>query len=69
MGVLEIVKKQEREKGLAKGRLELEKERACAEAERIAEKLESARKFKEMGMSAQDISKGLNLSIEEIEKL
>ncbi|MCY4778808.1 hypothetical protein ORI89_04030 [Sphingobacterium sp. UT-1RO-CII-1] len=46
MGVLEIVKKQEREyglakgleKGLEKGRLALERERARAEADRIAEK-------------------------------
>ena len=66
MGVIERVKKFEREeglqKGLQKGRLE---ERARAEAE----KLESARKFKAMGMAIEDIAKGLGLSIEEVEKI
>ena len=40
-------------------------ERARAEAE----KLESARKFKAMGMAIEDIAKGLGLSIEEVEKI
>lgn len=48
--------------GLQKG---MEEERARAEAE----KLESARKFKAMGMCLEDIAKGLDLSIDDIEKL
>lgn len=62
MGVIEIVKKQERLQGMQKGRLE---ERAKAEAE----KLESALNFKKMGVSVEDIAKGLGLSIEQVEKL
>jgi len=58
MGVIEIVKKQERQKG----RLE---ERAKAEAEKLAIALE----FKKMGVPVADIAKGTGLSIEQIEKL
>ena len=58
MGVIEIVKKQERQQG----RLE---ERAKAEAEKRAIALE----FKKMGVSVADIAKGTGLTVEEIEKL
>jgi len=50
----------------------LEQERAKAEQERAkayAEKLKSALEFKKMGIPVADIAKGLQLSIEEVEKL
>jgi len=66
MGIIETVKRQERQlglrKGLQKGRLE---ERAKAEAEKKAIALE----FKKMGVPVADIAKGTGLSVEEIEKL
>lgn len=49
-------------KGIEKG---IEKERARA----FAEKLKSASGFKKMGLPIADIAKGLQLSIEEVEKL
>lgn len=58
MGVIEIVKKQERQQG----RLE---ERAKAEAE----KLKSALSFKNMGIPVEDIAKGLGLTVEQVERL
>jgi predicted transposase YdaD len=39
-----------------------------AEENAKQEKLESARKFKEMGMSIEQIAAGISLSVEEIEK-
>ncbi len=84
MGTTEyLVDKAERrgiEKGIDKGiqkerarakRL-IEQERAKAEQERTkayAEKLKSALEFKKMGIPVADIAKGLQLSIEEVEKL
>lgn len=66
MGTTEyLVDKAERrgiEKGIDKG---IEKERARA----YAEKLKSALEFKKMGIPVADIAKGLQLSIEEVEKL
>lgn len=50
------------QEGLEKGRLE---ERAKAEAE----KLDSALKFKKIGVPIEDIAESLGLSIEEVEKL
>ncbi|MCY4780604.1 hypothetical protein ORI89_13165 [Sphingobacterium sp. UT-1RO-CII-1] len=61
MGVLEIVKRQEREKGLQTG---LEKGKADGEREKAI-----ALEFKKMGLPIVDITKGTGLSIEEIEKL
>lgn len=66
MGVIEIVKKQERQLGMQQGRLE---ERAKAEAEKLAEKLKSALEFKRMGLRVEDIAKGLGLTVEQVEKL
>ena len=62
MGVIETIKRQEREKG----KLE---ERAKAEAEKLTEKREIALEFKKMGLPLADIAKGTGLTIEEIEKL
>ncbi|MBD1433533.1 hypothetical protein H8B06_11895 [Sphingobacterium sp. DN00404] len=62
MGVIEIVKKQERQQGRQQGRLE---ERAKAETE----KLESALNFKKMGVPVEDIAKGMGLTVEQVEKL
>lgn len=61
------------EKGIERGRNEerakaqrlIEQERAKA----YAEKLESALEFKKMGLPVADIAKGLQLSVEEVEKL
>ena len=66
MGVIEIVKKQERAQGVLIGRRE---ERARAEAEKLAEKLEAALHFKKMGVPVEDIAKGLGLTVEQVEKL
>ncbi|WP_437919729.1 hypothetical protein [Sphingobacterium sp. LRF_L2] len=62
MGVIEIVKKQERQQGMKQGRLE---ERAKAEAE----KLKSALNFKNMGIPLDDIAKGLGLTVKQVEAL
>ncbi|SEL41220.1 RpnC/YadD family protein [Parapedobacter koreensis] len=53
-------------RGEAKG---IEKERAKAEAEKLAEKRKIALEFKNLGVSIADIAKGTGLSIEEVEKL
>ena len=45
------------------------KERAKAEAEKLAEKRKIALEFKNLGVSISDIAKGTGLSVEEIEKL
>ncbi|SEN18308.1 conserved hypothetical protein (putative transposase or invertase) [bacterium A37T11] len=51
-------------------RAEMEREKAERErANAYAEKLKSAAEFKKMGVPFADIAKGLNLSIEEIEKV
>ncbi len=47
----------------------VEKERARAEAKVLEEKRNIAREFKKLGVPIADISKGTDLSIEEIEKL
>ena len=69
MGIIEVVKKQERQKGRLEERAKaaklLQEERAKAEAEKRAIALE----FKKMGIPVADISKGTGLTIEEIEKL
>lgn len=69
MGVIEIVKKQERQQGRLEERAKtaklLREERARAEAE----KLESALNFKKMGVPVEDIAKGLGLTVEQVEKL
>lgn len=62
MGVIEIVKKQERQKGLQEGRLE---ERAKAEAE----KREIAREMKRDGLPVEQIAKFTKLTVKEVEKL
>jgi len=62
MSIIEIVKKQERQQG----RLE---ERAKAEAEKLAEKKESAIKMLQNGFGVKLISDIIGLPIEEIEKL
>ncbi len=59
MGVIETIKRQEREKGLQKGKIEVKREEAIA----------IAMEFKKMGIAIADIAKGTGLSIEEIEKL
>ncbi|SKB62424.1 hypothetical protein SAMN05660226_02300 [Parapedobacter luteus] len=46
-----------------------QKERAKAEAEKLAEKRKIALEFKNLGVSVADIAKGTGLSIEEVEKL
>ncbi|MBD1433541.1 hypothetical protein H8B06_11935 [Sphingobacterium sp. DN00404] len=73
MGVIEVVKKQEREQGRLEERAKtaklLREERAKAEAEKLVEKRESAIKMLQNGFDAKLISDILGLSIEEIEKL
>ncbi|QQD12324.1 hypothetical protein [Sphingobacterium sp. UDSM-2020] len=63
MGVIETIKRQEREKGIQSG-IEKGIERGKRE-ESIAIALE----FKKMGLPIADIAKGTGLTIEEIEKL
>jgi hypothetical protein len=62
MGVIEILKKQERQAGIQQG---IEKERARAEAE----KLDSALEFKKMGIAVADIAKALGLTVEQVDAL
>ncbi|MGJ1534899.1 hypothetical protein ACR784_07765 [Sphingobacterium multivorum] len=59
MGVIETIKKQEREKGLKTG----------IEKGKREETIAIAMEFKKMGLPIADIAKGTGLSIEEIEKL
>ena len=59
MGVIETIKRQEREKGVQKGKIEGKREEAIA----------IALEFKKMGLPIVDIAKGTGLSVEEIEKL
>ncbi|GGH20676.1 hypothetical protein FAZ19_09630 [Sphingobacterium alkalisoli] len=66
MGVIEILKKQERQAGIKQG---IEKERARAEAEKLAEKLDSALEFKKMGVAIADIAKALGLTVEQVNAL
>ena len=63
MGVIETIKRQEREKGIQTG-----KAKGFAEGER-KKALETALEFKKMGLPIADIAKGTGLTIEEIEKL
>ncbi|MGK9121178.1 hypothetical protein [Olivibacter jilunii] len=44
-------------------------ERTKIEAEILMEKLKSALEFKKMGVPVADIAKGLELPVEEVEKL
>ena len=62
MGVIEILKKQERQKGFDQGKHE---ERIKAKAE----KLKSALEFKKMGIPVEDNARGLGLTVEQVEKL
>src|SRR5690606_25733364 len=57
-GALEYARREGEEKGIEK-----------AQAKAYAEKLKSALEFKKMGVPVADIAKGLQLSIEEVEKL
>ncbi|MCY4781198.1 hypothetical protein ORI89_16165 [Sphingobacterium sp. UT-1RO-CII-1] len=71
MGVIETIKRQEREKGLQAGlekgmQTGLEKGKADGKRE---EAIAIALEFKKMGLPIDDIAKGTGLSIEEIEKL
>ncbi|MCY4778898.1 hypothetical protein ORI89_04500 [Sphingobacterium sp. UT-1RO-CII-1] len=67
MGVIETIKRQEREKGLQKGlQTGLEKGKADGKRE---EAIAIALEFKKMGLPIADIAKGTGLSVEEIEKL
>lgn len=63
MGVIETIKRQEREKGLKtgieKGKMEAKREQAIA----------IAIEFKKMGLPTADITKGTGLSVDQIEKL
>lgn len=54
------------EQGVAQGRAE---EREKAEAEKHAEKIEMARNFLKMGLSAEQVAQGSGLSIEEVNQL
>ncbi|UZJ64353.1 hypothetical protein OKW96_18550 [Sphingobacterium sp. KU25419] len=63
MGVIETIKRQEREKGIQTG-----KAKGFAEGER-KKALETALEFKKMGLPIADIAKGTGLTIDEIEKL
>ncbi|MBL1411556.1 RpnC/YadD family protein [Sphingobacterium faecale] len=63
MGVIETIKRQEREKGIEKG-IQTGIEKGKRE-EAIAIALE----FKKMGLPIADIAKGTGLSVEEIAKL
>lgn len=61
---------QAEEKGEVKGRAEGRAEgKAEAEAKAYQEKLESAKRFKEMGLAIEQISIGTGLPTAEIEKL
>lgn len=59
MGVIETIKRQEREKGIQKGKADGEREKAIT----------IALEFKKMGLPIADIAKGTGLSIKEVEKL
>ncbi|PUV22917.1 hypothetical protein [Sphingobacterium athyrii] len=59
MGVIETIKRQEREKGVQKSKIEGKREEAIA----------IALEFKKMGLPIVDIAKGTGLFIEEIEQL
>jgi len=62
MGIEELLLEQAKNKGMIE-------ERAKVEAEKLEEKLNIARQFKNMGLSSTDIAKGTGLSVEEVEKL
>lgn len=67
MGVIETIKRQEREKGMEKGiQAGIEKGKADGKRE---EAIAIALEFKKMGLPVADIAKGTGLTIEEIEKL
>lgn len=63
MGVIETIKRQEREKGIQAG---IEK---GIEKGKREESIAIALEFKKMGLPIADIAKGTGLTIEEIEKL
>ncbi|MEN5380334.1 hypothetical protein [Sphingobacterium kitahiroshimense] len=67
MGVIETIKRQEREKGIQAG---IEKGiQSGIEKGKREESIAIALEFKKMGLPIADISKGTGLTIEEIEKL
>ncbi|WP_293943039.1 MULTISPECIES: hypothetical protein [unclassified Sphingobacterium] len=67
MGVIETIKRQEREKGLKTG---IEKGfKTGIEKGKREEAIAIALEFKKMGIAIADIAKGTGLSVEEIEKL
>ena len=75
MGVIETIKRQEREKGIKTGiekgiKSGIEKgiEQGVEKGKR-EEAIAIALEFKKMGLPIADIAKGTGLSIEEIEKL
>ena len=75
MGVIETIKRQEREKGIKTGiekgiKTGIEKgiEQGVEKGKR-EEAIAIALEFKKMGLPIADIAKGTGLSIEEIEKL
>ena len=67
MGVIETIKRQEREEGIKTG-IKTGIEKGKADGER-AKAIAIALEFKKMGLPIADIAKGTGLSIEEIEKL
>lgn len=67
MGVIETIKRQEREKGIKTG-IEKGIEQGVEKGKR-EEAIAIALEFKKMGIAIADIAKGTGLSIEEIEKL
>lgn len=75
MGVIETIKRQEREKGLKTGiekglKTGIEKGfKTGIEKGKRDEAIAIALEFKKMGIAIADIAKGTGLSVEEIEKL
>ncbi|WP_286862914.1 MULTISPECIES: hypothetical protein [Sphingobacterium] len=67
MGVIETIKRQEREKGIKTG-IEKGIEQGVEKGKR-EKAIAIALEFKKMGLPIADIAKGTGLSIEEIEKL
>ncbi|WP_257667210.1 Rpn family recombination-promoting nuclease/putative transposase [Parapedobacter tibetensis] len=72
MSTYDLLVEKGRKEERAKAQRLIEQERAKAEQERAkayAEKLNSASEFKKMGVPVEDIAKGLQLSVEDVEKL
>lgn len=72
MSTYDLLIEKGRNEERVKAQRQIEQARAKAEQERAkayAGKLESAMEFKKMGLPVADIAKGLQLSIEEVEKL